>query len=61
MAEAYRCMQCELTEEHCRCDRYCNLCMGEYQVRLCFDGLYYCVDCREACDLQAQERSRSQV
>jgi hypothetical protein len=23
-------------------------------VRLCQDGLYYCIDCREACDFQAQ-------
>jgi hypothetical protein len=24
--------------------------MGEHDVRLCNDGLYYCQECREACD-----------
>ncbi len=33
------CMQCDLPEERCTC------------VRLCMDGLYYCPDCREACDV----------
>jgi hypothetical protein len=28
--------------------------MGAHQVRLCQDGAYYCLECREACDLQAQ-------
>jgi hypothetical protein len=54
MAEAYRCSVCDKTEEHCDCDKYCCLCQGEHQVRLCNDGLYYCLECRESCDLQAQ-------
>lgn len=54
MADAYTCMQCELPEDRCHCDRYCTWCLGENNVRLCFDGLFYCLDCREAADLSAQ-------
>jgi len=54
MAERYVCMQCELTEERCQCDRYCAWCQGENDVRMCFDGQFYCIDCREAGDLNAQ-------
>jgi hypothetical protein len=28
--------------------------MGAHNVRLCQDGQYYCLECREACDMQAQ-------
>jgi hypothetical protein len=55
MAERFVCMQCEMTEDRCKCDRYCCLCQGAYNVRLCMDGQYYCIDCRESCDFQAQE------
>lgn len=54
MAEQYRCAICDLEESRCLCERYCCLCQGQHNVRLCMDGQYYCVDCREACDLQAQ-------
>ena len=54
MAEAYHCSVCDKTEDRCDCEKYCCLCQGEHQVRLCNDGLYYCLECREACDLQAQ-------
>jgi hypothetical protein len=54
MAEPYKCYQCEKEESRCNCDRYCSLCQGEFDVRLCQDGMYYCRDCREACDFQAQ-------
>ena len=40
MAERFICNVCELTEEKCECDRYCGLCMGAHQVRLCQDGDY---------------------
>ena len=46
----YRCMQCEMTEDRCDCERYCCLCQSQMDVRLCEDGLYYCQPCREACD-----------
>ena len=47
--------QCEKTEERCECDRYCYICMGQQDVRLCEDGLYYCEACREACDYKSQD------
>jgi hypothetical protein len=28
--------------------------MGQFDVRLVQDGMYYCRDCREACDFAAQ-------
>jgi hypothetical protein len=46
----YLCMQCDLPEVKCACVRYCFLCQSEVDVRLCEDGMYYCVPCREACD-----------
>ena len=42
---------CEKPERACACDRYCCLCSGQHGIRLCSDGLYYCPDCREACDV----------
>ena len=54
MADKFICMLCDQEEASCKCERYCNLCHGEHQVRLCQDGMYYCLDCREACDFQAQ-------
>ncbi len=45
------CTQCDKTEEYCTCERYCTICKGQHKVRLCADGLYYCPDCREACDV----------
>jgi hypothetical protein len=56
MAERYKCMVCEQTEDKCDCDKYCGLCQGYNQVRLCFDGQYYCLECREACDIQPEQR-----
>jgi hypothetical protein len=54
MAEPYRCLQCERTEQQCTCQRYCALCQSEENVRLCEDGNYYCLPCRESMDYQAQ-------
>jgi hypothetical protein len=54
MAEPYRCLQCERDESKCICEKYCSLCMGGFDVRLVQDGMYYCRDCREACDFSAQ-------
>ena len=45
------CMQCERTESQCNCEKYCTICKGQHNVRLCADGLYYCPDCRDACDV----------
>ena len=54
MAEKFICMLCDQVEENCRCTRFCCLCQSEHNVRLVQDGNYYCLDCREACDFQAQ-------
>ena len=53
------CVQCDKSEEHCMCEKYCTICQGQLDVRLCMDGLYYCPDCREACDVSlADNRAR---
>jgi len=51
---AYVCAQCDQEEKRCKCERFCILCQGWDNVRLCSDGQYYCLTCREACDLVAQ-------
>jgi hypothetical protein len=45
------CVQCDKPEDQCTCEKYCTICQGQQRVRLCMDGLYYCPDCREACDM----------
>src|SRR5215472_7660738 len=50
------CAQCDLPEDRCTCERYCTICKGQLNVRLCSDGLYYCPDCREACDVSLASR-----
>lgn len=52
----FRCLVCGLSERLCACHRYCALCLGEYQLRLCEDGQYYCADCREACEYKTQDQ-----
>ena len=54
MAEKYHCAVCELEEARCICEKYCFLCQGGNDVRLCADGMYYCLDCREACELEPE-------
>ena len=54
MADHFICSMCDQPEEKCKCERICTLCMSQFSIRLCQDGMYYCVDCREACDFQAQ-------
>ena len=56
MANKFQCLQCEQEEANCKCDvkDYCAVCQGADDVRLCEDGQYYCRDCREACDFEAQ-------
>ena len=48
-------MQCDQPQRACTCDKFCYMCKGEFGVRLCEDGLYYCPDCREACDIRVAE------
>jgi hypothetical protein len=52
------CTQCDKTEDNCVCEKYCTICKGQLSVRLCMDGLYYCPDCREACDMSLASDTR---
>ena len=45
------CVMCDQPEERCTCEKYCTICKGQNNIRLGADGLYYCPDCREACDV----------
>jgi hypothetical protein len=54
MADKYHCNVCDRVEADCDCVRFCCLCQGLDNVRLCEDGLYYCEACREACELHAE-------
>src|SRR5215470_9908054 len=36
------CVQCDMLEERCTCEKYCTICKGQQNIRLCLDGLYYC-------------------
>jgi hypothetical protein len=45
------CSQCDKSEESCTCEKYCTICKGQSNVRMGIDGLYYCPECREACDV----------
>jgi len=51
----FRCAQCEKPEESCECEKYCCLCQGVIDVRLCSDGLMYCEPCRTACDYKTSD------
>jgi hypothetical protein len=46
------CSQCDNPETKCHCIKYCCFCQSQEHVRLCVDGMYYCPDCREACDVR---------
>ena len=49
------CSQCDKPEYDCTCEKYCSICKGMDNVHLCTDGLYYCPDCMEACDIALAE------
>jgi hypothetical protein len=51
----FHCMQCEMPETECVCEKYCAFCQAQLEVRLCHDGLYYCPACREACDYKTSD------
>ena len=59
MTERFHCAICDLPESRCICEKYCNLCQSEHQVRLCHDGQWYCLECREACDLSPEKEAYS--
>ena len=58
--EAFKCAQCDQPEERCVCQRYCCLCQSTETIRLVGDGLYYCRDCREACDYRTEDELPAQ-
>ena len=49
------CAQCDKSEVQCRCEKYCCFCQSQQNIRLCLDGLYYCPDCREACEMRVAD------
>jgi hypothetical protein len=51
------CSQCDKPERDCRCDKYCCICAGFDRIKLGEDGLYYCPECMEACDVKLATRS----
>jgi hypothetical protein len=51
----FNCIVCDKIESECQCQKYCALCHDDYQLRLCQDGQYYCVACREACDYSVSD------
>lgn len=53
------CSQCDKPETQCTCEKYCCFCQSQQDVRLCIDGLYYCPDCREACDVRLADSNDS--
>jgi hypothetical protein len=53
--EGFKCAVCDLPEERCNCQKFCCLCQNMETVRLVGDGLYYCQDCREACDYRTED------
>ena len=55
MIETTVCAQCDKPEMECTCEKYCCFCQSQQDVRLCVDGLYYCPDCREACEMRLAE------
>lgn len=51
----YICTMCDKSEKECHCDRFCTICKSDYNVRLCYDGCYYCQVCREVCELTPED------
>ncbi len=49
------CAQCEQSESNCACEKFCVYCQAQLEVRLCFDGLFYCEACRTACEYKTAD------
>src|SRR5260370_17118823 len=45
------CAQCDLPEDRCACEKYCTICKGQQNVRLCSDGLSYSPHSRDPSEL----------
>ncbi len=57
MAGLVLCAMCDKPEAECKCEHYCWMCKGQFGIRMCIDGQYYCPDCREACDIRVVDSS----
>ena len=53
-AMPYICSMCDKLEADCNCDKYCTICKSDQNVRLCYDGCFYCEICREVCELSPE-------
>lgn len=53
------CSQCDQPESKCGCEKYCCYCQSMDDIRLCEDGMYYCPECREACEVRVAEHDRT--
>lgn len=51
------CTQCDKPEGECSCEKFCVYCQSQQGIRLCEDGMYYCPDCREACEMHVADTS----
>lgn len=49
------CSQCDKPARNCTCEKYCCHCQSQFNVKMAVDGIYYCPDCREACDVALAE------
>jgi hypothetical protein len=49
------CSQCDKPESKCTCEKFCCFCQSQHNIRLAVDGMYYCPDCREACDVRVAD------
>ncbi|MGB8437978.1 MAG: hypothetical protein WCE26_01220 [Candidatus Acidiferrales bacterium] len=50
------CSQCDKPETQCTCEKFCCFCQSQHNIRLAVDGMYYCPDCREACDVRLADK-----
>ena len=50
------CAQCDKPEMQCTCEKFCCFCQSQHDIRLAVDRMYYCPECREACDVTLADK-----
>jgi hypothetical protein len=50
------CSQCDKPETQCTCEKFCCFCQSQHDIRLGVDRMYYCPECREACDVALADK-----
>jgi len=45
-----------MPEAQCTCEKYCCFCQSQHDIRLAVDRMYYCPECREACDVTLADK-----